>query len=188
MGIIKRKVTRGKNMEFKRIAAAALAAVTVLGYSAGYYPAGLIKPASSITAEAAKQKFNASTTFSSLGRNVDTNTDESTFYGYLRKYFDYEWVASSDTVVEYRIKGFKGDSTRYYIPAPYTDDDGKEYRISYLGYDYSYNLSGTSTIKDLYLPYSLKYIGAEVAVAGNTNSNFAHWFAPLIIYLNRPRH
>ena len=126
-------------MEFKRIAAAALAAVTVFGYSAGYYPAGLIKPASSITAEAAKQKFNASTTFSSLGRNVDTNTDESTFYGYLRKYFDYEWAASSDTVVEYRIKGFKGDSTRYYIPAPYTDDDGKEYRISYLGYDYSYH-------------------------------------------------
>ena len=39
-------------MRSKRFIATFLAAVTVFGYSAGYFPAGLIKPANTITADA----------------------------------------------------------------------------------------------------------------------------------------
>ena len=76
-------------MRSKRVIAAVLAAVTVFGCSAGYFPAGLIKPANTITAEAAKIQY--AKTFDSLGYSY--STDLKTFYGYMNTYFDYENIA-----------------------------------------------------------------------------------------------
>ena len=58
-------------MRSKRFIAAALAAVTVFGYSAGHFPAGLIKPANTITAEAAN--IQSAKRFDSLGYADDKN-------------------------------------------------------------------------------------------------------------------
>ena len=127
-------------MRSKRFIAAVLAAVTVFGCSAGYFPAGLIKPANTITAEAAKIQY--AKTFESLGYSY--STDLKTFYGYMNTYFDYENIAYDSTtgVRSIRIKGFKTNDKQIEIPAPYYDEaSGVLYSITEIGRDYSYQLS-----------------------------------------------
>lgn len=140
-------------MRSKRFIAAALAAVTVFGYSAGHFPAGLIKPANTITAEAAN--IQSAKRFDSLG--YPDSTDLNTFYGYMNTYFDYENIAydSTTSVRSIRIKGFKTNDKQIEIPAPYYDlTSGLLYSITEIGRDYSYDL------KELEIPETVEKIGA----------------------------
>ena len=147
-------------MRSKRFIAAVLAAVTVFGYSAGYFPAGLIKPANTITADAGiKDSFAKK--FDSLG--YPDSTDLNTFYGYMNKYFDYDNIAYDSTtgVRSIRIKGFKTNDKQIEIPAPYYDEaSGWLYSITEIGRDYSYQLSNCNYVEKLTIPYSVELIGA----------------------------
>jgi len=166
------------------MAAAALAAVSMLTYSAGYFPAKLIPQDSIITAEAAKQKSEG--TFISLGNT--SSTDTNSFYGWLNTYFEHEPdldYLNDDTVKAFRIKGFKSGYTSFIIPAPYYDEDtGKTYSVTKIGRDYSSQLTNRANVESVHIPYTVEYIGAYTFTGA---TNLTHVYTYRSEYSNRGR-
>ena len=149
-------------MEFKRIAAAALAAVTVLGYSAGYYPAGLIKPASSITAEAAGE-YGTEIGFISQ-TDFEKYLDDNFYYTKLDTISGTGYISPDvKNVYCYYINKYKGSDANVTIPQPAFLQKGAGKN----GYYDACAVIGISndafknknTIEKVYIPFTVESIG-----------------------------
>ena len=151
------------------MAAAVLAAATVLTYNMGYMPTGVNYQGSSITAEAfdtdGKLYYSKDgvKTFgeNKLGSisNPDTNTNN--FFGYLNRYYTYEKDSANSSATVYAIKIKKGrknnpDFKTAQFPAPYTQD-GVTYKITSIANGAFENYTN---ITHVLLPCSIKDIGA----------------------------
>ncbi|MDO4842177.1 MAG: hypothetical protein Q3982_05820 [Phoenicibacter congonensis] len=123
-------------MDLKKIAAAVLAAATVLTYNMGYFPSD-VTPQSSITAEAfdndggINEYPSAPVKITSLG-TYQKGDNTSQFHGYLNKYYNYtlDTSTSTDTVKNYIIIKGKTNGSGFktaQFPAPFLDSDGVLY-------------------------------------------------------------
>ncbi|MCR5015928.1 MAG: leucine-rich repeat protein [Ruminococcus sp.] len=149
-------------MEFKRIAAAALAAVTVLGYSAGYYPAGLIKPVSSITAEAAGE-YGTEVGFGSKA-DFEKYLDDNFYYTKLDTISGTGYISPDvKNVYCYYINKYKGSDANVTIPQPAflhkgAGKNGYYDACAVIGISND-AFKNNNTIEKVYIPFTVESIG-----------------------------